>query len=283
MSKDSRRDRFFAKHSSSDEVGDAYTAKNGFLPLGITRTPGGALEASRLMPECEEAIEAAKKAGKPVQIAAFDFDGTCIDTSSPRRLVMSLWRRNLISQYVTFRVGVWGIAYKLNLPRNEEAVRERVFSAFKGRSALVINSFLADFYKRKIDSEFRQEADACLAAHIESGHIVVVVSATFEPIIAAAMSTHPIQFALSTRMQIENGDYTGKIEFNPANGEEKVAGLRKFLDEKFADCGWELSFAYGDHFSDIELLEQAINPIAVDPDKKLRKYAEAQGWNIQKW
>lgn len=284
MSKDSRRDRHFARHTIETKEDISFSEENDYLPLGIAQTKHGALCAERLLEDCHDAVERSLATGEPVKVAVFDFDGTCIDTSSPRRLVMSLWLRNLITLYKAVRLGFWGIAYKLNLPRNEEAVRIRVFSAFKGRPASVINKYLANFFFKKIEPEYLPEADASMIAHLEEGHIVVIASATFEPILAAAMTVHPIQFSLSTRMRIdEDGKYTDQIEGLPANGSDKVVVLREFLDSMFSECGWEFEFAYADHFSDIPMLEQAAHPCAVDPDPKLRRYAEAQGWDIVDW
>lgn len=283
MSKDSRRNRFFARSAAPTDGYDAFSKHSEYLPLGVS-VCDGALCADRLLQDCESAVEKSKSEGQRVKIAAFDFDGTCIDTSSPRLLVFDLWRHNLISQYKAIRMLCWGAAYKLNLPRDEEAVRRRVFSAFLGRPAAIINKYLFEFYFSKVEPFFLPDADAAMAAHIEEGHVVIVVSATFEPIIAAAMTVHPIQFSLSTRMKVDrNGIYTDEIDGIAANGPDKVVVLKQFLDEKFGENGWEIAFAYGDHYSDIPLLSQAQNPCPVDPDQKLRRYANSQNWAIQEW
>lgn len=282
--KTERRARFFAHHELDCGDGAAFSSANHFLPDGVSRIGQGALCATRLMPDLERARELARATGEPVKVAVFDFDGTCISTSSPRRLVTSLWRRNLISQYKTLRTAFWGLAYKLNLPRDEEAVRRRVFSAFVGQKASAANKYMAELYRDGMDARFLSDAHAQLAAHLEEGHVVMVVSATFEPMLAAAMVEHPIQLSISTRMKVdERGNYTDEPDGMPANGSDKVVLLRDFLDEAFAEEGWEIAFAYGDHFSDIPFLEQASVPCAVGPDSKLRRYAESKGWEILDW
>lgn len=279
-----RKECFFACHEPSLKDDGSFASDNDFLPNGIRRVDDYAICATRFEPELERARELAKESGCPVKVAAFDFDGTCISTSSPRRLVMNLWRRNLISHYKALRTAFWGAAYKLNLPRDEEAVRRRVFSAFKGQSASAINGYMANLYRDEIDIRFLSDADAELAAHLEEGNVVVIASATFEPILAAAMVEHPIQFSISTRMRVDgSGRYTDEPVGMPANGSDKVVVLREFLNGMFGEGGWEMAFAYGDHFSDIPFLEQAENPCAVNPDQKLRRYAESKGWDIRDW
>jgi phosphoserine phosphatase len=57
------------------------------------------------------------------------------------------------------------------------------------------------------------------------------------------------------------------------------------LENWFAQRGWGWdsfadSFFYSDSFNDLPLLAKVNNPIAVDPDATLRKYAEQHGWRI---
>lgn len=279
-----RKERFFAHHEPSCSDGVSFTEANGFLPEGISRAGELAICATRFEPDLKRAVELARGGGGPVQVAVFDFDGTCIGTSSSRRLVTNLWRRSLISNYKALRAAFWGFAYKLNLPRDEQAVRRRVFSAFKGRSAPATNRYMASLYEDEMEPRFLADADAELAAHVEEGHVVVIASATFEPMLAAAMLRHPMQFSISTRMEVDaSGCYTDRTVGMPANGSDKVVVLREFLNGMFGDGGWEIGFAYGDHFSDIPFLEQATHPCAVNPDQRLRRYAESKGWDIREW
>lgn len=252
--------------------------RDSLLPPGIVRMTDEAIAAERLLggvpdAECE-----------PVTVAAFDFDGTCINGSSPKKLVSLLFRRKLIDPYRLFRVGLWGLAYKLNLPKDAEGVRKRVFSAFKGYSAIKVNEYLCRFYHERIAGLYRPEADAEMAAHLEQGHVVVLVSASFEPIIASAMVDHPIQFALASRMKIDAaGDYTDETDGLPTEGPDKIVVLRRFLDQMFGWGNWELGWAYGDHFSDVPMLEAAKHPCAVTPDGKLRRFAQKRGWDVLDW
>lgn len=64
-----------------------------------------------------------------------------------------------------------------------------------------------------------------MAAHEEAGHAVVCVSATFEPIIAAAMERRPIQYAIATRMRVDfQGNYTDEVEGRAHRGPREGGG-----------------------------------------------------------
>ncbi|MEC4183711.1 HAD-IB family hydrolase [Adlercreutzia sp. R21] len=249
------------------------------LPEGICRVTPAALGAERLLP-----AQPVRDGSDKVQVAAFDFDGTCIRGNSPVLLVRHLARRRMLKPSVIARIMGWGACYKARLPQNESWVRGLVFRAFVGQPAAEVNRFLRDFYDRFIDERFRPDAEAAMLAHEEAGHAVVCVSATFEPIVAAAMQRRPIQYAIATRMKVDfQGNYTDKVEGLPIEGPQKVQVLSQFCDERFGEGRWELAWAYGDHHSDRALLAAAAHPCAVTPDRPLTRTANAEGYEILDW
>ncbi len=221
---------------------------------------------------------------KKVKVAVFDFDGTSIEGSSPTRLVNRLILERKLSPLTSLKIGFWGLAYKWHLPQNEAWVRGKVFSAFDGLPQEEVDGYLADFYDKHIARRFRPEADAAMRARAEEGCEVVVVSASFEPIVKRALEHHPFQHQISTRMRTrEDGTYTREVEGRPIEGEEKLIALRHWCDGRFGEGRWELAYAYGDHHSDIPLLAAAEHPFAVSPNSGLKKYAKEHGWPILDW
>lgn len=297
-----RKRKYFGKFALNENGG--VCSRKTLLPPGVARVGDQALAALRLMPDamldaCENAQDPAEelrctlknptalartKDQDKITVAAFDFDGTCISGSSPSRLVNKLFRNRLISFYKLFRLGCWGLGYKFNLPTDEHAVRRRLFSAFDGMPAVEINDYLCRFFHDEVSKLYRPEADAAMVAHLEAGHVVVLVSASFEPIVAAAMVEHPIQFAISSRMKVDaDGNYVAEVQGLPSDGDCKIELLKTFLDASFGEGTWNLGWAYGDHYSDVTLLESADHPCAVTPDRKLERMAQKRGWDILDW
>lgn len=219
-----------------------------------------------------------------VRIAAFDFDGTCIAGNSPVLLVKRLIKLGKLEKSVVARIGLWAVAYKLRLPQNESWVRGLVFRAFAGEPVEKVDRFLRDFYDSDVAPLFREQAEAELSAQRAAGHVVVVVSATFEPIVERMMESHSVDFQLSTRMKTaSDGTYTCEVEGLPVEGEQKLVRLREFADARFGAGKWVLDAAYGDHHSDRTLLAAAKHPVAVTPDRPLSRTAKAQGWRVAEW
>ena len=59
---------------------------------------------------------------------------------------------------------------------------------------------------------------------------------------------------------------------------EKRRSILQALEGQQID--WENSYAYGDSFSDLPVLELVGNPVAVNPEEKLRSVAKARNWEI---
>ena len=74
---------------------------------------------------------------------------------------------------------------------------------------------------------------------------------------------------LCTRPLTADGRYTGEVE-TPVIGEGKRAAVRRALDERPdidpADC-----YGYGDHVSDLPMLELVGHPVVVGGDSELRE------------
>lgn len=226
----------------------------------------------------------APKRSEPVRLAVFDFDGTSIDGNSPVLLVRYLARKRMLRKRIILRIGSWAAAYKLRLPQNESWVRGLVFTAFAGQPADEVDALLAAFYDERIAPVFRAKADEAMRAHTEAGHVVVVVSATFEPIIVRAMQHHPFAEQVSTRMRVDDdGNYTCDVEGLPVEGEEKLAAVKRFGDERYGEGNWVIDSAYGDHHSDRCVLAAAEHANAVNPDRPLARTARERGWNILAW
>lgn len=220
------------------------------------------------------------------RIAAFDFDGTSIQGNSPVMLVRHLKRLDMLDKRVLAKIVSWGAAYKLHLPQSEAWVRGLVFTAFQGWRKSDADAFLADFYDEAIEARhrFRPQAEAAMRSYRSRGFDVVVVSATFAPIVRRAQQFHPFDACLSTEMAVDDqGFYTCEVDGECIEGEAKVRAITAWADARYGAGNWELSAAFGDHHSDIPLLEAAVSPFAVSPNSTLSRVARERGWTTLHW
>jgi anti-sigma-K factor RskA len=83
---------------------------------------------------------------------------------------------------------------------------------------------------------------------------------------------------LATRAQIEDGKYTGELDFY-CFGEGKAEAMRALAENVGIDL--ERSYAYSDSATDLPMLEAVGNPVAVNPSRNLRREAEARDWQVR--
>ncbi len=217
----------------------------------------------------------------PVELAVYDFDGTLLMGKSPVILMRRLLLSHSLKLSTSLSIGMWGLAYKMHLPVEEAWVRERVFRAFAGKPQKQVDEYLYDFYDTYIASRLRPSLLERIEEDRKQGCVIVTVSATFEPIVTRMAEHGVVDYAIATRMQVDSkGCYLAKVDGLPVEGEEKLATLNRFANERFGEGGWTLKRAYSDHYSDKPLLYASEEAIAVGPDSGLKAAARKNGWEI---
>lgn len=138
----------------------------------------------------------------------------------------------------------------------------------------MIKSIMSYVVESELWPKRRVNAISLLREYYEGGAEIILVSAAFEPAV--------IEFA--KRIGDERVTAIGTPVFLTENGLSLAENLttRDTKLEKVRDIigSNTLDVALGDTFADIPLLEHSKHPIAVFPDRKLRKTAEIRAWQI---
>lgn len=87
--------------------------------------------------------------------------------------------------------------------------------------------------------------------------------------------------ALGTVAQVEGDRYTGRLEGSLMHGETKARAIRDLADRRGLDLA--TSSAYGDSANDLPMLRTVGHPVAVNPDRRLRRVAQHEGWPIRRY
>ncbi|MDD2713134.1 MAG: HAD-IB family hydrolase [Simplicispira sp.] len=139
----------------------------------------------------------------------------------------------------------------------------------------------AQFMREVVQPAIRPEALALLRQHQSAGDMVVIVTATNEFV------TAPIAQALGVpellAMQLERGPdgwFTGAIAGVPSMRAGKVTRMEQWLAARGLDWGSVESTFYSDSLNDLPLLEKVNQPVATNPDDRLRALAVQRGWRI---
>lgn len=221
---------------------------------------------------------------KPYRLAVFDMDGTSINASSPSILVKKLISEKRLSLANTAYIAKWALTYKFHLPRENNKVREKVFTAFAGKDALEVSRELEQFAEEKIVPHIRKSATELMKKHIEDGIVVILLSASFDSVLSKMMLHMPVNYGIASLMRIDcDGKMTNEVQGTAPEGDGKPEVLKTFANAVFGEGNWVVDYAYGDHMSDDGILNMAKHPVAVCPDRQLLKHAQNHNWQIVYW
>jgi HAD superfamily hydrolase (TIGR01490 family) len=135
--------------------------------------------------------------------------------------------------------------------------------------------------QRVVLPELRDEALALVRGHQAAGDQVVIVTATNEfvtrPIAQAFGVSELIAVALARGA---DGWITGEIDGVPSAREGKVTRVEQWLAARGLAWGTVHTTFYSDSINDLSLLERVNEPVATNPDDRLRAIAAARGWRI---
>jgi len=157
--------------------------------------------------------------------------------------------------------------------------------AFRERWVHDLTRFLAgldgpalDEYARWIvDNELwpqrREAVLAELADRARAGCRIVIASGTYQPV-ADAFAQRVGALALGTPLEMRDGRATGRLGGQVGTRDSKAHAVR------LAAGADRIVGAYGDTEADIPMLELADGPVAVHPDRELRRVALERGWRI---
>lgn len=81
-----------------------------------------------------------------------------------------------------------------------------------------------------------------------------------------------------SEMSVESGIYDGKIKSNLVLTENKNRVFQEIIRANNIDLG--ASFGFGDTEQDLNMLKKVHCPVAINPEKGLRKIAEQNGWIV---
>ncbi len=220
----------------------------------------------------------------PVRIAVFDFDNTMIDNQTGVIFTRYLLDKGYVSHFTVAKVIGWGAKYFVRLPVEQKRVREYIFSELTNLTPAELVVLSKDFHDTVLMRHYRQDALRELAKLKRLGLTTLVASATFQEIVDDVAEHLGMDGAVGTVMAVDStGHYTGKVAGEVVQGADKLNAITLWADEHLGAGRWELAYAFGDHHSDIETLDAAKHPAAVNPCFSLWRHAKAESWPILHW
>lgn len=247
-------------------------------PDGISRDqiPGS---ADRGRSRREDVASVAPLPGRPKAAAFFDLDKTIIAGSSALAFSRPFLREGLISRRAALRSGYAQLLLLLAGADEDttELLRRQITELCAGWKVEQVRAIVADTLHEVVEPLVYAEATQLIATHRAQGDEVVVLSASGLEVVEPISALVGVDRCVATRMAVKDGRYTGEIE-HYLYGEQKAQAARQIAAERgyrLEDC-----YAYTDSITDLPLLEAVGHPVAVNPDRALRRLAQERGWRV---
>lgn len=184
------------------------------------------------------------------------------------------WRDMLQTTY-------WVGQYTLGI-LDASKVAEKVIGTIRGLPETVLAARCDDWFSRYVEQHITDGGREAVRRHREAGELCAIVTGASPyaswPLARRLGITHVV----STVFEVDaDGVFTGRPEEPLCLGEGKVQRAEKLAKEQ----GFALRDAifYSDSITDLPLLERVAEPVAVNPDRRLRRVAVARGWRIERW
>lgn len=119
--------------------------------------------------------------------------------------------------------------------------------------------------------------------HRAAGHLCALVTATSRIVSTPFARALGLGELLATEPAVDaRGHYTGEIVGEACFREHKRTHVEAWLARRGLDWAQvQRSWFYSDSMNDLPLLQAVTDPVAVNPDPRLRAHAEAAGWPVR--
>jgi len=210
--------------------------------------------------------------------AFFDMDKTLIAENSGSLYMKYRYQRGEIGgwdlvkglgAYLQYKVGVLDIS----------AWSKGMMQQFRGQLEAELAAEARTWFDDMVVGTIYPEAEAIVKNHLARGDVVVIVSGSTRFVVEPLAERLGVAHILYTRLEVENGRFTGRVVEPLCFEEGKIYWLQQFIEEQDVDLA--KSFFYTDSVTDLPLLELVGHPVVTNPDPLLYRVARRRHWPVR--
>lgn len=217
----------------------------------------------------------------PSRIGAFfDVDNTIIRGASAFHLAVGLYRRGFFRPFDIVRFALHQARYLTfgENTRQIDEVRSQALAIMKGHSVADVTAIAEDIYDEVLTLRIFPGTRRLLDDHLAAGHEVWLVTAGPDDVADLIARRLGVTGAIGTVIEKRDGRYTGRLVGEMLHGDVKAAALERLAHRERIDLA--SSYAYGDSIHDVAALSLVGHPVAINPDRRLRRHATRVGWPV---
>jgi HAD superfamily hydrolase (TIGR01490 family) len=206
----------------------------------------------------------------------FDVDHTITYGSTGRRFAGAAARKGVFKLRYLALIPYSYAIYRFGGGAN--ALFESDFPAIKGVERSLLEEISREVFARRTAKALRPGILKLIEAIKAEGGKVIFATSSLDFIVRPLAERLGVDDVLASTLEYEDGACTGRLEGSAMFGKAKRDAVLDYARKKGiapADCAF-----YSDSIHDLPLLLAVGEPVAVAPEPRLRREAEARGWNI---
>ena len=209
--------------------------------------------------------------------AFFDMDKTLIAENSGSLYMKRRYERGELAGLELLKGFGAYVQYKLGVLDIRNWTRTMT-QQFEGRAEAELEREAEQWFTELVAPAIYPEAEKLVLEHQEAGDVVAIISGATRFVVEPLARRLGIEHMLYTRLEVEDGRFTGRI-VEPACFEEgKIYWIQQFIEEHDIDLA--KSFFYTDSVTDMPLLDLVGHPKVVNPDPLLYRQAVRRRWPV---
>lgn len=213
--------------------------------------------------------------------AFFDVDNTLVRGSTLYFLGRGMYQRGFFTKADISRFVVANLRFRMTGTEKKDVIErfQKAATDFvAGAKVADILKIGEEIYDEFVSPKLWQGTYDIAHAHMQEGVDVWLVTAAPQDMANIIAAKLGLTGALGSKVIVEDGMYTGKLEGKLLHGTEKAIAIKRLAQER----GYDLQecFSYSDSHNDLPLLTSVGHPSAINPDAILRIKALAEKWPI---
>ncbi len=210
--------------------------------------------------------------------AFFDMDKTLISENSGGLYMKYRYQRGEIGGLDLLKGFAAYLQYKLGVLDIRNWTKNMMLQ-FRGENELELEAEALKWFEAMVVGTVYPEAARLVREHAAQGHVVAIVSGATRFVVQPLAERLGIDHMLYTRLEVEEGHFTGRVIEPVCFEEGKIYWLQQFIEEQDVDLA--KSWFYTDSITDRPLLDIVGHPMAVNPDPLLYREALRRRWPVR--
>jgi HAD superfamily hydrolase (TIGR01490 family) len=214
--------------------------------------------------------------------AFFDVDKTLLPGSSLYLLARGMYKQGMYTGRDLLGFCLSQIAFRVRgveSLKEIDAAREAALAFIEGKRRDDLEPLAQNIVVEVIGPRIYPGMRKVIEAHHANGDRTYLVTAAPVDVARRIAVYLGMDGALGTRVECLDGVYTGKLLGPVLHGRAKLDAVQALAVEEQLDLS--ASSAYSDSMNDRPLLEGVGHPVAVNPDRMLKRLAAENAWPVQ--